>query len=79
MKLSVSLTAEDVAFLDHYAQGRGRSSRSAAVKDAVALLRASELGDEYAKAWEEWSSTEDVELWDSTVADGSEARLDAQR
>ena len=79
MKLSVSLSAEDVAFLDHYAQGRRRPSRSAAVKDAVALLRASELGDDYAMAWDDWSSTEDAELWDPTVADGWKKGIDAQR
>lgn len=79
MKLSVSLTEADVAFLDHYAEDRGRPSRSAAVKDAVALLRESELGGEYAEAWEEWSGTDDARLWDSTAGDGLKSGSDAQR
>lgn len=79
MKLSVSLNDDDVAFLDRYAEDRGRPSRSAAVKDAVALLRESELGVEYVAAWEEWASTDDAELWDSSVADGLEPHSDATR
>lgn len=79
MKLSVSLTDDDVAFLDRYAEDRGRPSRSAAVKDAVALLRESELGAEYVEAWKEWADTDDAELWDSTSADGLGSHADATR
>lgn len=70
MKVSVSLPDEDVEFLDAYAASQGIASRSAALHKAVRLLRASELGPDYEKAWEEWSQGEDEELWDATVDDG---------
>jgi len=41
MKLSVSLSDEDVEFLDEYARSKRLSSRSAAVQRAVRLLRSS--------------------------------------
>ena len=69
MKLSVSLPDEDVEFLDHYARTQGYESRSAVVHKAVRLLRASELGSDYADAWNEWSDG-DAELWDPVVGDG---------
>jgi Arc/MetJ-type ribon-helix-helix transcriptional regulator len=69
MKVSVSLPDDDVAFLDEYSRTRGYDSRSAVVHKAVRLLRASELGEAYVEAWEEWSSSGD-DLWDSTAADG---------
>lgn len=69
MKLSVSLSEEDVEFLDRYAGVRGVGSRSGAVQRAVALLRASELGDDYVAAWSEWDAG-DTEAWDGAVGDG---------
>jgi Arc/MetJ-type ribon-helix-helix transcriptional regulator len=70
MKLSVSLPDEDVEYLDTYAQTQGLESRSAAVRKAVRLLRASELGAAYEDAWTEWAEGEDAELWDEATADG---------
>jgi Arc/MetJ-type ribon-helix-helix transcriptional regulator len=70
MKLSVSLPDEDVEFLDQYARTQGYDSRSAVVHKAVRLLRASELGGDYAEAWEEWSESGDAEAWDVAVGDG---------
>ncbi len=70
MKLSVSLPDEDVEFLDQYARTRGYDSRSAVVHKAVRLLRASELGGDYANAWKEWSDSGDAEAWDALVGDG---------
>ena len=52
MKISVSLPTEDVEFLDDYAKSLGIGSRSAVVRRAVRLLRASGLGQAYAEAWE---------------------------
>lgn len=69
MKLSVSMGDEAVEFLDRYAAEHGLGSRSAVVQQAVALLRAVELGDDYAAAWTEWTEGEDAELWGAT-ADG---------
>lgn len=70
MKVSVSLPAEDVEFLDAYADTQGFGSRSAVVHKAVRLLRASELGLAYEEAWAEWSDGEDEALWEATVNDG---------
>jgi hypothetical protein len=37
---------------------------------AVRLLRASDLTDAYEDAWDEWASSNDAALWESTAADG---------
>jgi hypothetical protein len=39
------------------------------VQRALSLLRAAELGDDYATAWQEWSA-EDADAWETTLADG---------
>jgi len=70
MKLSVSLSDEDVSYLDTYAREQGYASRSAVLHQAVRLLRAAELGDEYEAAWREWESSDDASLWESTTSDG---------
>jgi hypothetical protein len=70
MKLSVSLSADDVELLDDYARNFGLQSRSAALQHAVRLLRHSDLDQDYEAAWEEWDSTGDRAAWESTVADG---------
>lgn len=70
MKLSVSLPDEDVEFLDQYARTQGYHSRSAVVHKAVRLLRASELGRDYADAWEEWAESGDADAWDAAMTDG---------
>jgi len=69
MKLSVSLPDDDVEFIDEYATAHDVESRSGVVRRAVALLRASELGDDYAAAWSQWEASEG-DVWESTVADG---------
>ena len=68
MKLSVSIADEDVDFIDRYADQHGVGTRSGVVQRALNLLRAVELGDDYAAAWDEWSAGADV--WDTVVADG---------
>jgi Arc/MetJ-type ribon-helix-helix transcriptional regulator len=70
VKLSVSLPGQDVEFLDAYAKSRGLESRSAAVQEAVQLLRSGELEAAYASAWAEWTQAGDGPLWESTAADG---------
>jgi Arc/MetJ-type ribon-helix-helix transcriptional regulator len=65
MKISVSLPDEDVRFLDE--QG---VNRSAALHEAVALLRERQLADQYAEAFSEWEDSPDAELWDAAIADG---------
>ena len=73
MKVSISLPDEDIEFLDAYASSEGLGSRSAALRKAIRLLRASELGPAYEEAFAEWAGTEDAALWDTTVGDGLRA------
>jgi Arc/MetJ-type ribon-helix-helix transcriptional regulator len=76
MKISVSLPAEDVEFLDEYAENQGIDSRSAVVHTALRMLRSSKLGDAYADAWAEWEETGEASVW--AIADG-DGLTDAQR
>lgn len=68
MKLSISLPATDVEFLDEYAKRAG--SRSAALQEAVRLLRVHDLGDAYEAAWAEWFESGEEEVWSVATADG---------
>jgi Arc/MetJ-type ribon-helix-helix transcriptional regulator len=70
MKVSVSLPADDVTFVDEYAARAGIGSRSAVIHLAVVLLRSANLEDAYAAAWSEWEAGEDARLWESASADG---------
>lgn len=70
MKLSVSLSAEDVESLDRYARAAGLKSRSAAVQHAIRLLGDPDLERDYAIAWEEWEASGDAEAWETTAGDG---------
>ena len=69
MKVSISLPAEEVGFLDAYARSQGIKSRSGVIQAAIRLLRTSQLADDYASAWVEWTE-EDARLWDRTSDDG---------
>jgi Arc/MetJ-type ribon-helix-helix transcriptional regulator len=69
MKLSVSLPDDDVEFIDRYAREHAVGSRSGVVQRALSLLRANELGEDYAAASDEWESSE-AEVWEETAADG---------
>jgi Arc/MetJ-type ribon-helix-helix transcriptional regulator len=70
MKLSISLSPEDVALLDDYAKSAGLPSRSAAVHHAVRLLRLSDLEDDYSAAWDEWMQSGEQGAWDAASGDG---------
>jgi len=72
MKVSVSLPAADVEFLDSYARAQGFESRSAALHSAVRLLRVSELSGAYEEAWQEWRGSGDAEAWEAAAGDGIE-------
>jgi Arc/MetJ-type ribon-helix-helix transcriptional regulator len=69
VKLSVSLSADDVAILDEYVRASGLRSRSAAVQHAIRLLRHPALEDDYAAAWDEWESSGERAAWDAVAAD----------
>lgn len=68
MKVSVSLSDDDVRFLDRCAAERG-TSRSAVLQQAVTLLRGAQLGAAYAEAWQDWARG-DGGAWDATSGDG---------
>jgi Arc/MetJ-type ribon-helix-helix transcriptional regulator len=70
MKVSVSLSDEDVEFLDSYARAQGMGSRSAVVHKAVGLLRASQLEGAYEEAWAAWAASDDAAAWETAAADG---------
>jgi Arc/MetJ-type ribon-helix-helix transcriptional regulator len=70
MKISVSLPDEDVGFVDEYMARTGSSSRSAAIHEAIALLRNASLEDAYLVAWEEWESDGEADVWEVAVGDG---------
>ena len=69
MKLSISLPAEEVGFVDAYARSQGIKSRSGVIQTALRLLRTSELADDYASAWAE-RDEEDDKTWDRSSRDG---------
>ena len=69
MKVSVTLAASDVQFVDRYAADHAEMSRSEVVRMALALLRDRELGDAYQAAWKEWVE-DGGEIWDQAVGDG---------
>ena len=70
MKLSVSLSADDVARLDRYAQAAGLRSRSAAIQHAIRMLQHANLEKDYAAAWQEWESTGERAAWEDAIGDG---------
>jgi|tagenome__1003787_1003787.scaffolds.fasta_scaffold16570597_2 Arc/MetJ-type ribon-helix-helix transcriptional regulator len=70
MRLSVSLTEEDVALVDDYLSRSGLKSRAAVIRRALALLRQPDLEADYAGAWDEWAVFGEQEAWESTTADG---------
>ncbi len=70
MKLSVSLPEEDVALLDEHARKSGLRSRSAALQQAIGLLRHGDLEEDYAAAWEEWDVSGERESWEGVAGDG---------
>lgn len=72
MKLSVSLSEEDVEFLDVYSQQQGYPSRSAALHQAVEMLRSGQLAGAYEDAWNTWETSGESLIWDATAADGLE-------
>lgn len=70
MKVSVSLSAEDLAALDRYVEHAGLESRSAAVQQAIRRLEDPQLEAHYAAAWEEWAGAGDEDAWAAASSDG---------
>lgn len=68
MKLSISLSDEDLAELDAYVARAGLPSRSAGLQRAIRMLRYPVLEEDYRNAWSDWSDDELV--WQHGAADG---------
>ena len=69
---SLVIPETDLDFLDRYATSQGIDSRSAVIQRAIRLLRASELGEAYTAAWNEWAESEDGALWDALADESME-------
>ena len=69
MKVSVSLPEDDIAFVDRYARDTG-TTRSAAMHQAVQMLRSRSLAADYEAASEEWEAGGEADLWDAVTGDG---------
>ena len=70
MKLSVSLSDEDVEVLDTYVEHAGLPSRSAGVQRAIRMLRYPALEDNYGNAWAEFSDAGEQDVWEIVSGDG---------
>lgn len=70
MKLSVSLSDDDVRVLDEYVKRTGLPSRSAAVQRAIRMLRYPALEEDYGNAWAEWSGACEGDVWEDATGDG---------
>ncbi len=70
MKVSISLSDEDIDFVDKQTQAGTFKSRSAAVQAAIRLLRDRQYVDSYAAAWDEWDASREAVVWDAAAADG---------
>ena len=71
MKLSISLSDEDVAVLDAYIERAGLSSRSAGLQRAIRMLRHPALEADYGNAWAEWSAAGEEDIWENALSDGT--------
>jgi hypothetical protein len=70
MKLSVSISDEDLALLDEFARTSGLASRSAVVQHAIHLLRHPDLEGDYAAAWDDWEASGERAAWEGALEDG---------
>ena len=70
MKVSVSLSSTDVAFLDEYAAAHEYPSRSAVVHHAIQALRLGDLREAYGDSWAEWGGSGEGDSWEAVVGDG---------
>lgn len=71
-KMSVSVDEELVRFVERYQTAHEVRTKSEVVERALQLLRDEELIQQYMEAFKEWRESDDVALWDATLADGLE-------
>lgn len=70
MKISVSVSEADKAYLDAQTAAGVFESRSAAIATAIAQLRHGDLGAAYDEAFSEWQNTGEAEAWERVAGDG---------
>jgi Arc/MetJ-type ribon-helix-helix transcriptional regulator len=63
LKISVSLPAEDLEFLDTFRRTNGFHSRSAVVHIAIFMLQGAHLASSYEAAWAEWKDSPESAAW----------------
>lgn len=69
MKVTIDLSQEDITFLDDYAMRHAADGRSGAARKAVELLRFSELGPAYERAWDDWRRSGESAVWEGADKD----------
>ncbi|MBD8059522.1 ribbon-helix-helix protein, CopG family [Cellulomonas sp. JH27-2] len=79
MKLSVSLSDDDVRLLDKYVDEHPGQNRSSALRAAIAALREQDLIAAYEQAAEEWRESEEGQDWDSVAPARSLSLFEKER
>lgn len=70
MKVSISLSDADLAYLDAETAAGRYASRSAAVAAAIGWMRRGDLVAIYDQAFDDWADSGEAEVWDPTAGDG---------
>jgi Arc/MetJ-type ribon-helix-helix transcriptional regulator len=69
-KISISLPADLVYYLDDCIREHKLESRSEVIATALRAMRELELETAYVAASQEWDGSEDAKLWDNALGDG---------
>lgn len=70
MKIGVSISDDDLAFLDAETQAGVFASRSAAIAAAIRAYRNRDLALAYVAAFRDWNEAAEDEAWEAVAADG---------
>jgi len=73
VKVSTTISAQDLAFLERYANLHGLPTRAAGFHAAISALRERELAAQYALADEEWYLSGEAAAWECVSGDGIES------
>ncbi len=71
-KVSVSLSPDDIAFLDDLAVSGEVASRSAALQQAIRVMREQRLKDDYYEMFSSPEYAREAEEWDAISIEGLE-------
>lgn len=64
------MSEADVGVLDEHVRKQHLPSRSAAVQQAIRLLRYTDLHQDYEAAWDDWDASGEREAWEGVTGDG---------